>query len=123
MVNNVHYDKMLEAAENKKRVHAACAAARQFLVEQSLVKNPFPPESKKTYGVAAVKHDRMSLKTRNKEANLHHSHAVSVLHPGGLLSSTTPSATLKASPPASGRQQGKVVNTRKGKSDEKGRRS
>ncbi|KAK6014958.1 hypothetical protein OSTOST_19646, partial [Ostertagia ostertagi] len=33
MVNNPHYNKMLEAAENKKRVHAACAAARQFLVE------------------------------------------------------------------------------------------
>ncbi|KHJ95033.1 hypothetical protein OESDEN_05032 [Oesophagostomum dentatum] len=63
IVNNPYYDKMLEAAENKKRVHAACAAARQFLVEHTVTKNPFPPELQKTRGIAPPlpKSDRVDI--------------------------------------------------------------
>ncbi|VDM72734.1 unnamed protein product [Strongylus vulgaris] len=65
MVNNPYYDKMLESAENKKRVHAACAAARQFLVEHAVDKNPFPPELHKPRRVPprSPKPDRVDLPT------------------------------------------------------------
>ncbi|CAJ0608452.1 unnamed protein product [Cylicocyclus nassatus] len=63
MVNNPYYDKLLEAGENKKRVHAACAAARRFLVEQAVPKNARPPELKKPKKVpsSTPKPDRVDL--------------------------------------------------------------
>ncbi|KJH47012.1 hypothetical protein DICVIV_06899 [Dictyocaulus viviparus] len=95
MVNNPHYDKLLEAAENKKRVHAACAAARQFLVEHSMAKNPFCPSAHKTHGVAAIqpKNDKVDLTFKDSKGKIRRRQAANVLRPGGLLSSTNTSSS------------------------------
>ncbi|XGW10897.1 hypothetical protein V3C99_012417 [Haemonchus contortus] len=96
MVNNPYYDKMLEAAENKKRVHAACAAARQFLVEHTVSKNPFPPAAHKTHGVSGVspKPDKIDLSTKREDCTIQRRHAACVLHPSGLMSSSNVNATM-----------------------------
>ncbi|EYC16179.1 hypothetical protein Y032_0034g2842 [Ancylostoma ceylanicum] len=108
IVNNPHYDKMLEAAENKKRVHAACAAARQFLVEHSIAKNPFPPDLQKTKGLPAPlpKPDRVDIPTLGGNGNgvLQRQRAGLVLRPTGIGSpySTNGSSASSAASSAFG---------------------
>ncbi|KAJ1372075.1 hypothetical protein KIN20_034136 [Parelaphostrongylus tenuis] len=99
MVNNPHYDKLLEAGENKKRVHTACAAARQFLVEHIMAKNPFPPLSHKTHGVSAVqpKHGSVDLSYKDDKGIIQRRHAACVLRASGLLSSSSNSSSSVAS--------------------------
>ncbi|KAK6733196.1 hypothetical protein RB195_017137 [Necator americanus] len=99
IVNNPHYDKMLEQAENKKRVHAACAAARQFLVEHSITKNPFPPDLQKTRKIPGPLPgpDRVDIPILGGNGPTHRERAGFVLHPSGIGSSYTTDGTTVAS--------------------------
>ncbi|KAL6733383.1 hypothetical protein Aduo_004033 [Ancylostoma duodenale] len=103
IVNNPHYDKMLEAAENKKRVHAACAAARQFLVEHSIAKNPFPPDLQKTKGIPAPlpKPDRVDIPTLGGNGANQRQRAGLVLRPKGIGSPYSTSGSSVSSSAAS----------------------
>ncbi|KAK6020298.1 hypothetical protein OSTOST_14051, partial [Ostertagia ostertagi] len=73
--------------------------------QHSVSKNPFPPVAHKTHGVAGAtpKQQKVDLSTRKQDGTVQRRSAASVLHPSGLMSSSSATATVSMTTSATDR--------------------